>query len=91
MPVAPVHTTVLGGCAHIVRVPRCQRRHRGGRLERAAERNRIHEFSRKIQYSTLKYYEPDFGLSRMYTNVANFLHELRCQTGREPTDGLHAK
>ena len=74
--------------AHLVRVPRCQRRHRGGRPGRAAERNRILEFSSKISFNTLKYYEPDFGLPRVPTNVAHFLHELSCQTGREPTAGL---
>jgi hypothetical protein len=94
VPGAPVHTTVLGGCAHLVRVPRCQHRHwGGGRSERAAERNRILEFSSKISFTTLKYYEPDFGLPRVYStvctragyqNVAHFLHELSCQTGREP-------
>ena len=88
VPGAPVQTTVLGGCAHLVRVPRCQRRHWGGRSERAAERNRILEFSSKISFNTLKYYEPDFGLPRVYPNVAHFLHELSCQTGREPTAGL---
>ena len=88
VPGAPAQTMVLGGCAHLVRVPRCQRRHWGGRSERAAERNRILEFSSKISFNTLKYYEPDFGLSRVYPNVAHFLHELSCQTGREPTAGL---
>ena len=88
VPGAPVQTTVLGGCAHLVRVPRCQRRHWGGRSERDAERNRILEFSSKISFNTLKYYEPDFGLPRVYPNVAHFLHELSCQTGREPTAGL---
>jgi hypothetical protein len=62
VPGAPVHTTVLGGCAHLVRVPRCQRRHWGGRSERDAERNRILEFSSKISLNTLKYYDTDFGL-----------------------------
>jgi len=62
VPGAPVHTTVLGGCAHLVRVPRCQRRHWGGRSERDAERNRILEFSSKISLNTLKYYGTDFGL-----------------------------
>ena len=42
VPGVPVHTTVLGGCAHLVRVPRCQRRHRGG--ARSAPRREI-EFS----------------------------------------------
>ena len=60
----------------------------GGRPGRAAERNRILEFSSKISFNTLKYYEPDFGLPRVPTNVAHFLHELSCQTGREPTAGL---
>ena len=59
-----------------------------GRPERAVERNRILEFSSKISFNTLKYYEPDFGLPRVPTNVAHFLHELSCQTGREPTAGL---
>ena len=40
---------------HLARVPRCQRRRRGGRPERAAERNRILEFSSKITFNTLKY------------------------------------
>ena len=53
VPGAPVHTTVLGGCAHPVRVPRCQRRHWGGRSERAAERNRILEKYRFIHLSTM--------------------------------------
>ena len=86
VPGAPAQTTVLGGCAHLVRVPRCQRRHWGGRSERAAERNRILEFSSKISFNTLKYYEPDFGLPRVYPNVAHFLHELSCQTRTEWRD-----
>ena len=55
VPGAPVHTTVLGGCAPLscafpdVNAP-------AGRPERAVERNRILEFSSKISLNTLKYY-----------------------------------
>jgi len=49
VPGVPVHTTVLGGCAHIVRVPRCQRRHRGG--ARSAPRREIEFTNSREKYS----------------------------------------